>query len=94
MCTTLMRYVYRVLAAEAEGTFLPGKFGYRGDDNIKMHIKDIRRQVVDWDNLVQGKDQWRSVLNLKIKLLVVRSAGILDCLIRHSLDAIFSGLNI
>jgi hypothetical protein len=42
---------------ECDWTVLPGKFRCREGYNIKMDIKDIRRQVADWDNLVQDKDQ-------------------------------------
>jgi len=66
----------------------------RGDDNIKINIKDIRRQVVDWDNLVRDKDEWCSVLNMKIKILASRSARILDSHLRHPLDKTFSALYI
>jgi hypothetical protein len=92
MYTTLKRDVYRVLMEECDWTVLPGKFRFRGDDNIKMDIKDIRRQFVDWDNLAQCKDQWCSVINMKIKLWATRSARILDSHLRLSLDTTFSPL--
>lgn len=88
--TVLKRVVYRGLVEECEGTGLPRKPRCRGCDNIKMDIKDIRRQVVDWDNLVQDKDQLCSVLNKKIKLWATRSECILDCHIRYSLDTTHS----
>jgi len=55
--TTMKRDIYRVLVEECDWKVLPAKFRCRGDDNIKMDIKDIRRHVVDWDNLAQDKDQ-------------------------------------
>jgi hypothetical protein len=77
---------------ECNWTVLPGKFRCIEGYNIKMDIKDIRRQVVDWDNLVQDKDQECAVLNMKIKLWATRSARILDSHLRHSLDTTFSAL--
>jgi len=79
---------------KCDWTFLPGKFRGRGDDDIKMDIKSIRRHVMDWDNLVQDKDQWCSVLNIKIKFWFTRSVRILDSHLRHSLDTAFSALYI
>jgi hypothetical protein len=51
MYATLRRDIYRVLVEEFDWTILPGKLRCRGDDNIKMDIKDIRRQFVDWDTV-------------------------------------------
>ena len=79
---------------ECDWTVLPGKFRCRGDDNIKIYIKNIRRQVVDWENLVKDKDQWCSVLNMKMKLWTTRNARFLDSHLRHSLDTRFSALYI
>jgi len=47
MYTTLKRDVYRLLVEEYDWSVLPLKLRCRGDDNIKMYIKDIRRQVVE-----------------------------------------------
>jgi hypothetical protein len=94
MYTTLKRDVYRVLVEECDWMVLPGKLRCRGDDNIKVDIKGIRRHVADWDNLVQDKEEWCSVLYMKIKLGATRSARILDSHLRHSLDATFPALYI
>jgi len=32
------------------------------EDNIKMIIKQIGAEVVDWNDLVQGRDTWRAVV--------------------------------
>jgi len=91
---TLKRDVHRVSVEECDWTVLPEKFRCRGDDNVKMDIKDTRRQVVDWDNLVQDKDQWCSVPNVKINFWATLSARILGSHLRHSLNTKFSALYI
>jgi len=90
----MKRDVYRVLVEECDWTVLPGKYRCRGHEDIKMDIKNIRRHVMDWDNLVRDKDQWCFLLNMKIKLWVTRSARILDSHLRHSLNTTFSVLYI
>jgi hypothetical protein len=40
------------------------------EDNIKMDLREIERDVVDWISLDQDRDQWRAVVNLIINLRV------------------------
>jgi hypothetical protein len=42
-----------------EGKIPLRRHTYRLDDNIKMGIKGIEWDVVDWINLAQDKDKWR-----------------------------------
>jgi hypothetical protein len=34
--------------------------GRRWDDNIKMDLREIRWEVVDWIRFAQDRDQWRT----------------------------------
>jgi hypothetical protein len=35
---------------------------HRWEDNIRMHLREIRREVLDWIHLAQGRDQWRDLM--------------------------------
>jgi hypothetical protein len=39
-------------------------------DNIKMDLREIEWGGMDWIDLVQDKDQWRTLTNKEINLLV------------------------
>jgi len=43
---------------------------HRWEDNIRMHLREIRREVLDWIHLAQGRDQWWAVVNTVMKLKV------------------------
>lgn len=42
----------------------------RQGDNIIMDLKDIGQQGVDWINLVEDREKWRTVLNTVMNLRV------------------------
>jgi hypothetical protein len=39
-------------------------------DNIKMDLKEIGWDGVDWIELAQGRDQWRALVNTVMNLRV------------------------
>jgi len=42
---------------------LAGKDRRCCDDNIKMSLKEIGIEGVDWIDLAQGRDKWRAAVN-------------------------------
>jgi hypothetical protein len=40
------------------------------EDNIRMDLRDIGWEGVDWIYLAQGKDHWRAVVNTVMNLRV------------------------
>jgi hypothetical protein len=36
---------------------------FRRETNIKMNLRGIRRDVMDWINLAQVKDEYRALVN-------------------------------
>jgi hypothetical protein len=36
----------------------------RWEDNIKIYLKEIEWQVVNWNHLASDKHQWRAVVNM------------------------------
>jgi len=51
-----------------EGKRLLGRHKYRWEDNIRVDLKEMRWEVLDWFHLVQDMVQWRAVVNAVMKL--------------------------
>jgi hypothetical protein len=45
------------------------------EDNIKMDLREIGRGVMDWTDLAQDRDQWRSLMNTIMNLWVPQNVG-------------------
>jgi hypothetical protein len=43
---------------------------HRGEDNIKMDIKEMGPEDVEWINMTQEKDKWRAFVNTVLKFWV------------------------
>jgi hypothetical protein len=41
------------------------------EDNIKIDLREVGLEVVDWIDLTQGRDRWRAVVNTVMNLLVL-----------------------
>jgi hypothetical protein len=39
-------------------------------DNIKMDLREIEWDVVDWIDMAQDRDQWRALVNTVLNLRV------------------------
>jgi hypothetical protein len=39
-------------------------------DNIKMDLREIGWDEVDWTNMAQDRDQWRALVNMVLDLWV------------------------
>jgi hypothetical protein len=64
------RNAYRILAGEPEGKRPLGRQRRRWVDNIKMSLRDIGRDGMDWINLAQDRDRWRALVNTAMNLRV------------------------
>jgi hypothetical protein len=42
----------------------------RQEDNTKMYLREVRWEGVEWIHLAQIKDQWRSPVNMVMKLWI------------------------
>jgi hypothetical protein len=59
----------RVLVGTPEGKRL-GRPTRRWVDNIKMDLREIGCDGVDWIDMVQDRDQWRALVNTVLNLRV------------------------
>jgi hypothetical protein len=57
------RNAYRILVGSPEGRRQLGRPRRRWVDNIKMDLREIGRDVMDWIDLAQDGDQWRALVN-------------------------------
>jgi hypothetical protein len=39
-------------------------------ENIKIDLRDMGREGIDWIDLAQGRDQWRALVNTVMNLRV------------------------
>jgi hypothetical protein len=46
----------------------------RCEDNIKMDLKEMKLQGMDWIELTEDRAQWRSLVNTVIKIQVLQKA--------------------
>jgi hypothetical protein len=64
------RNTYRILLGKAEGKKPQGRTKRRRVDNIKMDLRVIGWGVMDWIDLAQDRDQWRTLVNTVLNLWV------------------------
>jgi hypothetical protein len=58
-----------------EGKRSPGRPRRRWVDNIKMDLREIGWDSVDWVDMAQDRDQWRAPVDTVLSLRVLRNAG-------------------
>jgi hypothetical protein len=64
------RNVYRILVGKPEGKRPLGRPRRRWMDNIKMDLREIGCNGVDWIDMAQIRDQWRALVNTVLNLRV------------------------
>ena len=64
------RDVYRVLVGKPEGKRSFGILRRRWENNIKMDLQAVGCEGVDWIELAQDMDRWRTLVNAVMKLRV------------------------
>jgi hypothetical protein len=64
------RNAYRIFVGEPEGKRPLGRPRRRWVDNIKMDLRDIGWDGMDWFDLAQDREQWRSLVNAVMNLRV------------------------
>jgi hypothetical protein len=64
------RNSYRILVAKPGGKRPLGRPRRRWVDNIKMDLREIGLDGVDWIDMAQDRDQWRDLVNTVLNLRV------------------------
>jgi hypothetical protein len=57
------RGAYRDLVGKPEGKRQLGRPRCRWKDNIKMNLQEVGIGGMDWIDLAQGRDRWRTLVN-------------------------------
>jgi hypothetical protein len=62
------RNAYRILVGKPEGKRTLGRPRCRWVDNIKMDLREIGLDGMDWIDLAQDRDQWKALVNMVMNL--------------------------
>jgi hypothetical protein len=65
------RGVYRVLVGKPEGKIPLGKPRRRWENNIRMDLREVGCECVDWMELAQDRVRWRALLSAMMNLRVL-----------------------
>jgi hypothetical protein len=70
VCDTMgeTRNAYRILVGKPKGKRPLGRRRRRWVDNIKMDLRAIGWDSMDWIELAQDRDQWRALVNTVMSL--------------------------
>jgi hypothetical protein len=64
------RNAYRILVRNSEGKRPLGRPRRRWMDNIKIDLREIGWDGMDWIDLAENRDQWRALVNTVMNLRV------------------------
>jgi hypothetical protein len=64
------RNTYMMLVGEPEGKTPLGRPRRRWVDNIKIDLREIEWDSMDWIDLAEDRDRWRALLNTIINFRV------------------------
>jgi len=62
------RIVYRVLVGKPEGKRPLGRPSLTLKDNIKMDLREVGCGGMNWIDVAQNRDRWRSLVNAVMNL--------------------------
>jgi hypothetical protein len=65
------RKVYKVLVRNPEGKRPLGRPRRRWEDGIRMYLREIGLEGVDWIRLAQDRDRWRAIVSAVMNLRVL-----------------------
>jgi hypothetical protein len=64
------RNAYRILVGKQEGKRPLGRPRSRSVDSIKIDLREIGSDGMDWIDVAQNRDQWRALVNMVMNLRV------------------------
>jgi hypothetical protein len=59
-----------ILVENREGKSPLGRIRRRGEDNIRMHLREIGWEVVNWINMTKERNQWRILVKAVVNIRV------------------------
>jgi hypothetical protein len=65
-----MRSTYKNVVGKPEGKRELGRPKRRWEDNIRMDLKEVVWDCVNWIRLAQDREWWRAVVNTVTKFIV------------------------
>jgi hypothetical protein len=68
------RNAYKILVGRPKVKKPLGRSRRRWEDNIRIDVREIGWEVVDWMNMAEDRDQWRTVVNTVMNLRVPEEA--------------------
>jgi hypothetical protein len=66
-------YKYKIFLEKSEGKRPLVRSRRRWNDNIKINLKEIGWEGVDWIRLTQDRDQWPALVNTVMSLRIPTS---------------------
>jgi hypothetical protein len=69
------RNAYRILVGKPEGRRPLGRPRCMWVDNIKIHLREIGWDGMDWIDLAQDRDRCRALVNTVMNLRVLKMPG-------------------
>ena len=64
------RSLYRVLVAKPDGKRPLGKSRHRWEDDMKVDLQELGLEGIDWIDLAQDREKWRTLVNAVTNLRV------------------------
>jgi hypothetical protein len=65
-----MRNACKMMFRKPEGKRSYGRTGHMWEDSIRMNLREVGYESVDWIHLTQNRDQWWAVVNIVMNLQV------------------------
>ena len=69
------RGVHEVLVGKPEGKTSLGRLRLRWEDNIKMDLQEVGSVGMDWIQLAEDRDRWKTLVNAVMNLRVPQNEG-------------------
>jgi hypothetical protein len=64
------RSAYRILVGKPEGKRQQGRPRHRWVDSVKMDLRVIGWDSIDWIDLAEDRDKWRALVNTVMNIRV------------------------
>jgi hypothetical protein len=69
-----LRSVYEVLVGKPKGKRLLGRTRRRCEVNIKIDLKEVRCEIMDWIYVAEDRDRWQALVSAVMNIPVPQNA--------------------